>query len=806
MTESVALDRRRLFGLSALLALVALALCLAAVAASPAQAQEPWEHPNGNYDMIYYSEIPGHLAALEVSPRVDVTQIGTSAGGRPLWELVIAEKSAHGKMGKYRWLRDLMMRDPAKAQRVIARDPDYKVPVFINSSIHGFETTGVDAGLKIAEELAFGTSDEVRRILDNVIVVINVVANPDGRIDGWRQNANGFDCNRDMITLSQPEARAIAHLYTKWKPMVSMDNHGFVKPILIEPCSMPHNPNYEEDIYLDWLLRQAEAQEARLAAEMPDDFPFAEIPYRDYEAEGGWDDYAPIYIPMFGLYYGLSAQTVETGPRDWRGVLGHYWTSWQALLFAAENRQEMFHAQLEIYRRGTNFGGPEGNEFPYAHIIPMGKGQRNENEAVRTVNQLIGYDVEVKTAVKPFRYGGVWYPRGTFVVPLNQPLAGLANTLLWRGEDLTYDPGIPMYDIAAVNYPELWGFTRVVAESRMWAKLRPVRHAAMPHGGVYGWARSYMLANETNDAIYVVNRLLAKGHRVYQLQEDEGRWDAGDFLVKASPRVLHHYAHNHHLTFKPAWRMHRAEFKRLAPLKIAAFTRRDDAPAIPADPNAPNVPPLPEFWDNGAEIEYGTSGTAGNASVGPTVFVLKQLGFKVDIVREADIVAGALDDYDVIVTSEPAPGDETNPARPLVTGYLAGDGALVAFGSGGASFAQAFGYLTGFEALDSDSESNGIVHAVLARDNPITGCYPENDYVFDYFPAYFPDTTGLEVLATYPDDAFLAGFMPGYEAIYGHAAAVKKGDGVVFGNDPVFRAHIKNGFRMLANAIYSVDE
>jgi hypothetical protein len=304
----------------------------------------------------------------------------------------------------------------------------------------------------------------------------------------------------------------------------------------------------------------------------------------------------------------------------------------------------------------------------------------------------------------------------------------------------------------------------------------------------------------------VVNRLLDKGHRVWQLQEDAHRWDAGDFLVSAHPRVVQRYAHAHHLTFHAARRMHGVELKKLEPVKIAAFTRRNDAPAIPADPDAPNVPPLPQTWPSGMAINYGTSGTAGNATVGPTVFVLKQLGFDVDIVREADIIAGALEDYDVVVTSESAPGDETSAARPVMTDYLVGDGALVAFGSGGASFAQTFGYLTGFEALDSDSESNGISHVTLARDNPITGCYPESDYVFDYFPAYFTDTTGLEVLATYPDDAFLAGFMPGYEAIYGHAAAVRNGDGVVFGNDPVFRAHIKNGFRMLANAIYSVDE
>jgi hypothetical protein len=805
MTESMARDKRALIGLLVLAAVLALALVgLGAVAASPAQAQEPWEYTNGNYDHIYYSEIPGYLAGLQMSPRVKVTQIGTSAGGRPLWQLVITDPSAHGKYGKYQMLRKQMMRDPAAAQAKIAKDPDYKVPVFINSSIHGFETTGVDAGIRIAQALAFTDTAEVRAILDNEIVIINVVANPDGRINGWRQNDNGFDCNRDMITLSQPEARAIASIYTTWKPMVSIDNHGFVSPSLIEPCSMPHNPNYEHDLYLNWMLQQAEAQEARLQAEMPTDFPWAEIPYRDYEAEGGWDDYAPIYIPMFGLYYGISGQTVEIGPRDMRGVDGHFWSTWAALLFAAENREAMFHDQIEVFLRGTNFGGPNGGKFPFAHIIPMGAGQLNPIEAAKTIDQLLFYDLEVKVATKSFIYDGVTYPKGTYVVPLDQPVAGLANALLSQGENLTYDPGLPMYDIAAVSYPELWGFTRIIAETPFSANLRATAKAELPAGVVSGaTAAHFMLANDTNDAIVAVNRLLAMGHGVAQLQEDAGSWSAGSFVVTAPAQAVRDLARTYGLTFAGVNAAPEAELKELSPVKIAAFTRRNDSRAVAADPGVSNVPPRPTFYPDGTRINYGSSGTAGNASVGPSVFVLRQLGFDVDIVRDADILAGALADYDVIVTGESAPGTS---ARPVVSAFLAGDGALVAYGSSGASFARTFGYLTSYKSLSSSSESNGISHVDFARDNPITGCYPASDYVFDYFPAYFPDTTGLEVLASYPDDAFMSGFMPGYEAIDGTAAAVRNGDGVIFGNDPVFRAHIKNGFRLLANAIYSVDE
>ena len=44
--------------------------------------------------------------------------------------------------------------------------------------------------------------------------------------------------------------------------MVTLDLHGFVGPMLIEPCTPPHNPNYEYDLYIKWALAQAEAMEA----------------------------------------------------------------------------------------------------------------------------------------------------------------------------------------------------------------------------------------------------------------------------------------------------------------------------------------------------------------------------------------------------------------------------------------------------------------------------------------------------------------------------------------------------------------
>mgnify|MGYP001828738836 CR=1 FL=1 len=159
----------------------------------------------------------------------------------------------------------------------------------------------------------------MQAILENVILLVNVVQNPDGRVAGTRRNDNGFDINRDFIAQSQPETLATVKIMTEWNPMVTLDLHGFVRPMLIEPCTPPHNPTYEYDLYIKWALAQAEAMEAELLAQTG--FP-AEIPYRDDNL--GWDDWPPSYVPMYAMYHGSYGHTLETPYRDGRGVDAQY--------------------------------------------------------------------------------------------------------------------------------------------------------------------------------------------------------------------------------------------------------------------------------------------------------------------------------------------------------------------------------------------------------------------------------------------------------------------------------------------------
>ncbi|NUK90218.1 M14 family zinc carboxypeptidase, partial [Streptomyces lunaelactis] len=147
-------------------------------------------------------------------------------------------------------MRELIGNSPAAAATDRRIKSAYKTPVFINNNIHGNEWEGTDAALKLIEELAQAKDAKTAGLLATNRIYLNVTANPDGRIAGTRANANGFDLNRDFITGSQPEARAMRQIAVDKQPAVMLDLHGYVNGTLIEPTTPPHGENYEYDLFL----------------------------------------------------------------------------------------------------------------------------------------------------------------------------------------------------------------------------------------------------------------------------------------------------------------------------------------------------------------------------------------------------------------------------------------------------------------------------------------------------------------------------------------------------------------------------
>jgi hypothetical protein len=777
--------------LSAILCMV-IVLPAGAMAAPPAQA--PWwevvpedEIPARQYDSILYSEIAPRLRQIMLdSNRVQVEVFGQSAGGRNMFLVTLSDPATMGRLGPYKAISRTMLEDPLEAQEMIEKFGDFKVPFFVNASIHGTEYPGVDAAMRLIETLAYEDTPEVQAILENVILLVNVVQNPDGRVLGTRYNSNGFDLNRDMITQSQPETRALVEVITDWNPMVFLDLHGFMTPMLIEPCTPPHNPNYEYDLYLRWAFYQALAMESELDAQTGFE---AQIPFRDDAS--GWDDWAPIYAAMYPMLHGAYGHTLETPYEDERGVDAHYAAVWGALKFVAENRQAMIHDQIEIYLRGfmdydqvlipedllnetkyDQYNDYTTTEFPAAYVIPAGEPyQVSPHQPARLVEFLLFNDIQVEQAVEPFVLGGTEYPVGTYVVWLDQPKRGLANTILGDGVNVSDIEGLEFYSPPATwSHPLLWGVSREVMEDDMTIDTVPVAQAEAPQGSVEGGeAAAYAYLPTSLAAFRATNDLLARGILVQRATvpfDDGGRaFPSGTLVVPADPGLANELAAGYAL----------------------------DLLALGA---------LPE---GGVVMHSQRIAVLGDEGVAHS---LGRMGFDYDLISVQELNAGISADYDVLVNQSQSWSNLGKKARASVEAFFADGGDYVGLRTTGAQFAISAGLV---EVAYQTYSGNAIVQIDYDPANPVAAGFREDGYAFVQSPIVF-DTTGddLEVVATVDGGGFVvSGYWPGWQdsgaggmaAILYHNGAAT--DVTLIGVDATFRGHPENTFRLVGNAIYS---
>lgn len=783
---------------SRILAFVVVLLLLAgsmpaASASSPAQSGGNWwdvvpepEVPSPYYDSILYSEIAPRLREIEMSSnRVRVEVIGQSAGGRNLFLATISAPEALGRLGQYQAIRQTMLKDPEKAQEMIEKFGDFKVPVFINASIHGNEYPGTDTAIRLIETLAYEDTPEVQAILDNLIVLVNVVQNPDGRVLGTRQNANRFDINRDMLSLTQPEAQITTRILTEWNPMITLDLHGFVNPMLIEPCTPPHNPNYEYDLYINWAFQQAEAMEAELFANTG--FA-AQIPFRDFAL--GWDDWAPSYVPIYAMFHGSYGHTLETPYRDYRGVDAQYWATMGGLKFAAANRQAMLNDQIEVFRRGfldlpqvripdnilalteyDQYTWLDLVDFPAAYVIPQGAPfQVSEQATAKLIAFLLENDVQVEQAVRSFVMEGVEYPAGSYVVWMDQPKRGMANTILENGPDLSGNPELEFYSPpVAWSHPLLWGVYRAVMVDPVEVKTVAVSKPDSPTGSVTGnKAAAYAFAPTSMAAFQAANTLLGQGLPVYRIEAeitDNGRvFPAGTLLIPGSPSLANEVAN--------AWA-----------LDVVALKQ------MPAGAVALHQPRIALLGDEGTE------------------WALRQLGFTPTRVTAADFATGALANYDVLVNLSQSWNNLNQARRDGVKAFFDAGGDYIGLRANGINLGLGAGLVTGTTA---SLQGNGIIQVDTTPGDSVAAGYPVDEYAFAQTLVWF---TALDPAASVsarvdPGDFVVSGFFPGWQASSARNAPtiVHKASGstvtTLIGIDATFRGHPENSFRLLGNALF----
>jgi hypothetical protein len=551
-------------------------------------------------EYTYYTELAGVLAniAKQAPDRVRVIKQVNSANGNPLYLVVITQKMTRQQKQINDNYRKMLLSDPGYilSHHWLQSGSGIRPAVFINGSIHGGETTGMDASLQLIKRLAYQNDSLTKRVLKNLVVVVNPCQNPDGRFTDSRPNGNGFDMNRDFIELSQAETQQTVKNIRKWVPLSFDDLHGYVNPILIEPTTFPHNPSLEYDLLVKNTLHQALAQKKANADNTGYD---SQIPYqwgtaadKFNNANEGWDDYGPYYTPQIAQYYGSMGQTVETPYKTNDGVAQHYWVAWTSVKNCLDHKWQLATDQATMLKRGDknivsarpwqgnmtemirsadpatgdvidvgwylpdgltkNPDFPYSNDvgaltFPYAYVIPMAADmQQNPSAAVKFVNQARLYGAEIEVAKGSFVYDSKTYPAGTYVVRTAQPLRPLVNNLLWDGEDVRAQYGVSsMYDVSVWSLPYMWRFDRVKADDSFIATTKLVTSEQKLTGTVSGTGPFYVFAGDDNPAIKTVNGMLARGFSVgmvtSELAAPNDDVALGSFIVDATEAQVKAY-------------------------------------------------------------------------------------------------------------------------------------------------------------------------------------------------------------------------------------------------------------------------
>ncbi len=108
-----------------------------------------------------------------------------------------------------------------------------RVVTFLMTQQHGNEPAGTPAAMRLLDRIEAGEFDN---LLQNQVLLLLPMTNPDGATVNDRENAENVDINRDHVHLGTPEAKAVHKVLRDWNVHVAIDHHeysgtGFGEPV-----------------------------------------------------------------------------------------------------------------------------------------------------------------------------------------------------------------------------------------------------------------------------------------------------------------------------------------------------------------------------------------------------------------------------------------------------------------------------------------------------------------------------------------------------------------------------------------------
>ena len=472
---------------------------------------------------VSYDALLSYMQRLAAkSNRIKLTPCGKSHEGRTLFYLTITSPANHKRLNEIKTL-NAKLGDPRKltdkdnVERIIA---DLPAVAWLSYSIHGDELSSTDAAMYIIYRLAAAKDKKTLALLDELVMHIAPLVNPDGRerylgqlheLSGIVENSDYqamqhgglwsrgrgnhylFDLNRDWLVFAHPETGSLAKVIDEWNPHLLVDSHemGGLDTYLFDPPNDPVN-NHVSPKNVPWRTRFGADQAAAFNRHG-----------WSYYTRDWYTDWGPFYTSTWAnlrgaigiLYEQARANGAEvkqrTGHvRTYRQTVHHHIvSSFANLETLRKNRKEL----LNDFYADRKWAVSSSEETYEALILPPCK---DETRRGRLIGILLQQGIEVDYTAETVKAHGltdVWgqehdsieFAPVTAVVRTAQPHRRLLNALLefdprltdeslkYERQELEKHRGSHLYDVSSSSLAMACGVEAYWAKDVPKVKLLP---------------------------------------------------------------------------------------------------------------------------------------------------------------------------------------------------------------------------------------------------------------------------------------------------------------------------------------------
>jgi hypothetical protein len=486
---------------------------------------------------------------------ITMRTIGTTYEDRPLVLATLTSAKNHASLDAIRGNVATLARGEGDAAALTRSTP---AVVWLAFGVHGNESSSAESSMMVAHALL--TNPDLTRLLDDLVVIIDPLENPDGRErylqwfhrtrgvransdpdayehqepwPGGRYNHYLIDMNRDWAWQSQKETQARVAAYREWHPQVLVDFHEMSanSTYFFPPDAKPINANLPKAVE-DWLDVFGRANAAEFSRR---GWPFFVAERFDLFYPGYGDSW-PSLQGSIGMTYEMagggragSAFEREDGTVLTLAdrALRHYTTGIATVRTAAQHRAELLRYTYDAARAQLDGGkntfllGSDSPNFDALVGLLQKQGVRVDALNAATTIRATRIDRDV-TESRTF-------PAGTAVVTTRQPLGALANTLLEKAPVFSKgfveeqrakaeaDEPDDFYDLTTWSLPlamnvEGWMTQAPVTGTRELQKAAPSAFRAAQYG--------YLVDGRDPQIYRFIGRMLEEGVRFSVVDSD----------------------------------------------------------------------------------------------------------------------------------------------------------------------------------------------------------------------------------------------------------------------------------------------